>query len=214
MVVIGLTGPSGAGKSTLLREAERMGGLVIDCDGVYDQLLHESEEMRRAMEAQFGSLFLPDRSLDRKRLAELVFSDPEKLERLNCITHFFVGNEVKERLRRGREQGAAFAVVEAIALVESGLSDLCDSIVGILAPRSARISRIMLREHLSKERASQRIDAQKPDSYFIEHCDCILHNEGTEEDFVRQIKQLLSEWSCAMQENEEVASMSESEKTM
>jgi dephospho-CoA kinase len=193
MTVIGVTGPTGAGKTTVLREIERQGGLVIDCDQIYARLLKESAPLRRDMEACFGPVFGPDGGLDRKRLAGVVFADPQALSALNGITHGYVKDEVAELLAQARQAGVLVAAVEAIALVESGLADWCDAVVGILAPRELRASRIMAREGISEEAAQRRIAAQKPDSFFIHHCPYLLHNEGDREVFLQQIRQLLSQ---------------------
>ena len=83
-------------------------------------------------------------------------------------------------------------MVEAIALIESGLGDCCDAMVGILAPRELRASRLMAREGMDEESARRRMDAQKPDAFFLENCDHILRNEGDRAAFSQQVQNLLS----------------------
>ena len=83
MVLIGITGPTGAGKTTLLREVEALGGAVIDCDAVYQELLEHDPFLQRELERRFGPLRGENGAIDRKRLGTIVFGDPEKLALLN-----------------------------------------------------------------------------------------------------------------------------------
>ena len=82
MTVIGITGPTGAGKTTALRVLAELGFEIVDCDRLYYERLREDEGLRQALETAFGPVFLPDGSLDRKRLAERVFRDRKELEKL------------------------------------------------------------------------------------------------------------------------------------
>lgn len=192
MVIIGVTGPTGAGKSTVLNEGTRMGGRRIDCDAVYARLLRESAELRAALEGRFGPVFAPNGDLDRNKLSSIVFADPDALSDLNELTHSHVKAEVQHLLEQAHREGASFVLVEAIALIESGLADWCDAVVGILASEELRLERIMAREGLTKEAALRRIKAQKPDAYFEQHCRHILRNEGEKDTLSRQARQLIS----------------------
>ena len=77
-----------------------MGALCLDCDEVYHELTETSAPLREALERRFGSVYGPDGKLERKKLGEIVFSDPAALSELNAITHSFVNEEIKRRLRR------------------------------------------------------------------------------------------------------------------
>ena len=160
MLTIGITGPTGSGKTALLDRIAVHGGLVIDCDALYYALLQTNAELRAALEAAFGAVFLPDGALDRQKLGALVFHDEAALARLNEIVFFHVGRAVKAKLDAAREEGRMLAGVDAINLLESGLAELCDVTVAVTAPEQVRMARIIARDHLTQQYALSRIRAQ------------------------------------------------------
>ncbi len=185
MRIVGVTGGTGCGKTTFLSALERQGALVLDCDEVYHQLLESSDALLSEIEARFPGT-VADGALQRKVLGEIVFHDPAALADLNAITHRYITRELCRRLRDHARAGGASAAIDAIALIESGLAELCDVIVGVTAPREARIERLILREGVTRAYAESRIDAQKPNSWFREHCDRIIENNNTLEAFEKQ----------------------------
>ena len=176
MKIIGITGGSGTGKTTALEAISDLGGVVIDCDKVYHELLLSSESMKKALFARFPEIETGD-AIDRKKLANIVFSNPSALEELGQITHPFILEETKRRLKDAEEQGIALAAIDAAALIESRFSELCDIVVGILAPEECRLGRIILRDALSREEALRRISAQQDQQFYIDHCDTIIIND-------------------------------------
>ena len=183
-VVFGITGGTGAGKTSALNVLARMGGMVIDCDAVYHTLLAESAPLRSALIQRFGAgILAEDGSIARKKLGEIVFDDPASLRTLNEITHRFVVSEVDAVLQKAKETGAFVAAIDAIALFESGLADRCHRTVGIIAPESLRVQRLMRRENISEAYAKLRISAQPPDCFFRQNCHAVLEN--TDNDLLR-----------------------------
>lgn len=183
MRIIGLTGGTGTGKTTALEVLRGMGALCLDCDEVYHELTETSAELREALQRRFGSVYGADGKLDRKKLGAVVFSDAAALSELNAITHGFVDEEIKRRLRDFAMTGGTLAVIDAVALFESGADGLCTETFGVIAPRELREARIMAREGISRDYARLRIDAQQPDEYYIERCTGILENSGTKAEF-------------------------------
>ena len=106
----------------------------------------------------------------------MVFGDPEALDELNTITHRFIGEEIHRQLTQAERDGRPAAAIDAIALIESGLGEGCDAVVGILAPKEVRIRRIMAREGISEDYARRRVEAQQGDGFFRAHCGYILEN--------------------------------------
>ena len=170
-VVIGITGGTGSGKTSALQALEALGGTVLDCDAVYHQALREDETLRRRIRDAFGEVFRGT-ELDRQKLGSLVFSDPQALERLNGIIFDYLPGVLRRRM-----EGRVLVGLDAINLMESGLGELCCRTVAVLAPGEQRVQRIMQRDHIPEEYARLRIQAQKPDSYYREHCTDVLENQ-------------------------------------
>ena len=180
MKIIGITGPTGAGKTTALNALTSLGACIIDADAVYHRLLEESAPLREALISRFGDICDASGKIDRKKLGNVVFADPAALADLNAITHRFVGEAIDRLLRGAAESGAPAAAIDAIALVESGLGERCDAVVGVIAPAELRVRRIMAREGISEEYARKRVSAQKGEDFFRENCGYVLEN--TEDD--------------------------------
>lgn len=187
--LIGVTGGTGCGKTTVMRTLCANGVLGLDCDVIYHELLENSAEMLSAIEHRFPSCFR-DGKLDRKKLGTIVFAVPEALKDLNAIAHRFVHEEVHRRLREYVWQGGTVAVIDAIALFESGLSEECVFTVGVTAPKEIRLRRIMAREGISEDYALSRIEAQPADAYYEARCDYLLVNDGTVEELEQKCKNL------------------------
>lgn len=177
-MIIGITGGTGCGKTTALEVIAQLGGLVLDCDAIYHNLLRTNPDLLNQIAARFPGT-VENGQLLRKKLGQLVFSDPQALADLNGITHRFVYQAVNEALK----DRPPLAAIDAIALVESGLSRLCDLTVAITAPVEARVARLMARDHISREYARARIGAQQPESFFRANCDYVLENNGTPQEF-------------------------------
>ena len=189
LTIIGITGGTGSGKTTALNVIEEMGGLIIDADEVYHTLLNESDAMLAALNERFPGA-IPEGTRDTKALGEIVFSDPEELRALNAITHKFVGGEIGRQLTDWAKSGGELAAIDAIALIEGGISNICKATIGIIAPVETRIERLMKREGISREYASLRISAQKPNEFFEKNCDYTVFNDGTEEHFIDKCKEV------------------------
>ena len=187
-MIIGITGGTGCGKTTLLKEIENRGGLVLDCDAVYHELLTRDEVLLNAIENRFPGVVV-DKKLERKKLGAIVFSNEQALADLNAITHGAIRAEIVRRLA----EKPALAAIDAIALFEGGLSQLCDTTVAVCAPKADRIRRLMERDGISREYAVNRISAQKSESWFREMCDHTLYNAGTRAEFEQKCRAFLDE---------------------
>ena len=177
-MIIGITGGTGCGKTTLLKAIEAAGGLVLDCDAIYHGLLQTDTALLSAIGERFPGT-VKDGQLQRKKLGALVFADKEALLDLNAITHSAVRQEVQRQLAKMSK----LAAIDAIALFEGGLAELCDITVAVTAPADIRVQRLILRDGISEEYARSRIAAQHNEDWFRERCDCILENNGTQMQF-------------------------------
>ena len=140
MKVIGITGPTGAGKTTALNALASLGGTIIDADAVYHELTETCQPMLAELRARFPSVFVGER-IDLKKLGAIVFRVPEEMADLNAITHKYVIRETQRRVEQARAEGRPAAAIDAIALFESGLDQMCDCLLAVLAPAEVRIRR-------------------------------------------------------------------------
>ena len=177
-MILGITGGTGCGKTTLLNVVLEKGGLVLDCDTIYHQLLTRDNLLLDAIEARFPGT-VEEGILQRKKLGAIVFSDENALMDLNKITHGAIKAEVLRRL----ETAPKLAAIDAIALFEGGLAELCDITVAVTAPEDVRVQRLMQRDNISEDYARSRIGAQHGESWFRKRCDWTLENNGTEVQF-------------------------------
>ena len=172
--IIGITGGTGCGKTTLLNLIAEQGGLILDCDAIYHQLLQTDTAMLAAIEARFPGV-IENGALNRKKLGSIVFADEQALLDLNAITHAAVKSEVLRRL----ESKPPLAAIDAIGLFEGGLAELCDVTVAVTAPAEDRVARLMARDGISEEYARSRIAAQHDEAWFREKCGHVLENNGS-----------------------------------
>ena len=177
-MIIGITGGTGCGKTTALEVISQLGGLVLDCDAIYHDLLKTNRDLLGQIAARFPGT-VEEGQLLRKKLGQLVFSDPQALSDLNGITHRFVCQAVKEALK----DHPPLAAIDAIALVESGLSRLCDVTVAVTAPVEVRVARLMVRDNIPESYARARIAAQPSEDFFRANCDYVLENNGSSQEF-------------------------------
>ena len=189
-MIIGITGGTGSGKTTLLNHIRDAGGVILDCDAIYHDLLKTDRTMLSAIEARFPGT-VEDGQLNRKQLGAIVFADEAALQDLNRITHA----AVKAEVLRSLEVKPRLAAIDAIGLFEGGLAELCDVTVAVCAPVEDRVKRIMLRDGISEDYARSRIAAQKPDSWFRERCTLVLENSGTKADCQEKCLAFLSKLS-------------------
>ncbi|MBR2021876.1 MAG: dephospho-CoA kinase [Clostridia bacterium] len=181
MLVLGLTGQSGAGKGEVSQTFTSFDGVVcLDTDKTAREVVEAGKPCLKELCECFGNEILEsDGSLNRKKLAEIAFSDEERHKKLNQITHFHILNEIKSWLIDVEKDGATLAVIDAPLLFESGADSLCDITLGIIAPYPTRLKRIIKRDGIDKKSAKLRLDSQPKDDFFKGKCDYIIANNGT-----------------------------------
>ena len=194
MYIYGITGPSGAGKSILSEYMTRHGIAHIDADKVYHELLVPPSAALDALRNAFGDkIFTANGVLDRAVLSAIVFHDKEKLALLNETVLGFVLNEIRRRIVSLEKSGASAVAVDAPTLIESGFHKECDTVISVLSSKALRIERIIERDGLSREKALERTNAQKPDEFYEEHSDIVLMNDGDLDAFFTLISLSLPE---------------------
>ena len=122
-------------------------------------------------------LFRSDLVLDRRKMAEIVFSDKDKLEKLNQTIYPFINDMIKEKLNEA-EKLSEFALLDAPTLFEAGADKLCDRIVSVIADEKTRLMRIISRDGISEELAKKRFNSQHTTEFFRQHSDYVIENNG------------------------------------
>ena len=174
MLKIGLTGGIGSGKTTVANIFEVLGIPVYSADEAARRLMNENPELKKEIIRNFGAASYRDGTLDRRFLAEQVFSDAEKLSRLNEIVHPVTLHDAAEWMLR---QKSAYAVKEAAILFEANLQSLFDYVIGVTAPESLRIERVMKRDQSTREKVLQRIGQQMNEEEKMRLCDFVILND-------------------------------------
>lgn len=178
---IGLTGTIGSGKSTVSARFAKLGAVVLDADAVSRELLASDTACRRAVVDAFGDGILQeDGSLDRKKLAGIVFSDSTARARLNGIVHPAVIERMFAKAERSLAANPDTPVLfDAPLLIECGLQDRMDAVVLVTASRETSLKRVMLRDGCGEREAAARIGAQLPQEEKAQYADFVIENNGT-----------------------------------
>ena len=190
--IIGLTGQTGAGKSTVRDILQSKGAAVIDADSVAHDITDNNLDCIYDIVSHFSCLVLNEKGkINRKALGKRVFSDPKELAVLNKIIFPYIldaiEHEVLGRIARGYEN----IVIDGATVIESGCGKMCDVLVSVVAEEETRITRIIKRDGISKIDAERRVSAQKPEEFYTENSDFVIHNDSTEAELERNVNSVL-----------------------
>jgi dephospho-CoA kinase len=172
-LVIGLTGNIATGKSTVAGILRALGATVIDADQLARQVVQPGQPALAQIVETFGhDVLLPSGALDRAKLGRLVFSDPDKLRRLEAIIHPAVGAAIQRALDEHPDHGVV--VLEVIKLFESSWARRCDQVWVTYCPPDAQVARLVGTRGLSIEEARLRVAAQPPQADKIARADVLI----------------------------------------
>ena len=195
MKIIGLTSPIGCGKSYVAQIFAEKGIPTVDTDEVYHSLVNTSTPLVLSLAKEYGDeIVAADGSLDRKKLAPIVFSDKSKLEKLNQITHSAVLEETDRIVSELAQKGIKAVTVQVPLMFESGYNKRCDTVICVIADIDVRISRICKRDGCTEEIAKNRIKNQKEIEFYIANSDEKVYNNGYE-NIEEQILPILGRFS-------------------
>lgn len=179
MFKVGITGGIGSGKSTVCRLFAARGIAVYDSDSEAKRLMNSSEELRARIEAHFGTeTYRDDGTLDRARLARIVFSDPQALADLDRLVHPAVRADFAAWAER---QPSEYVILESAILFEAGFASEVDRTVAVLVPLELRVERTCRRDGCDAESVRRRIAAQTDDDTLCARADFSLVNILEEE---------------------------------
>lgn len=185
--LIGLTGGIGSGKSTIGNYFRTLGIPVYMADDE-GRKLTELPEIIAQIQTVFGDAVIERGKVNRKKLATVVFNNPEKLRQLNAIVHPAVKKHFDDWT--ARHQNHPFVIKETAILFESGSYKDCDFIISVTAPVEERIKRVMLRDQVSRESVLERINNQMTDEERLSKSDFVIQNNSIE-DAEKQAKEIL-----------------------
>jgi len=171
--IIGLTGGIGSGKTTIANHFITAGIPVYIADDEARKIMQSSaiiDEIKKT----FGSTIFENNVLNREKLSEIVFNNPEKLKQLNAIVHPAVKNHFGNWILN--HKNSPFIIYEAAILFESGSYKNCDLIITVTAPIELRIQRVIQRDKTTREKVLKRINMQWNDEQRISKSDFVIEN--------------------------------------
>lgn len=184
--VIGLTGNIAVGKSLVLRMLQHCGAYTIDADAIVHRVMAPNAPAYKPIVQTFGQFILtPQREIDRAKLANIVFVDPEALKKLEAITHPLVRGAIDMLVKRSDK---AIVAIEAIKLVDGELGNQVDAVWVVDSTRDSQLRRLVTKRKMSQEEAKRRIMSQNPQQDKLQKANVIINNSGTPEQTWAQVK--------------------------
>ncbi|MDD6484559.1 MAG: dephospho-CoA kinase [Clostridiales bacterium] len=190
-LIFGITGTTGAGKSSVSRLFSKHGVTVIDADMAAREVVRPGKPCLFELAESFGNgIILPSGELDRKKLAEIAFSDKDKLALLNSVTHKYIKQLVCKKIAEAKTDMCA---IDGAALIGSNMEDMCRFTVLVLADRELCLERIKKRDGISDSQAHLRLDAQPSEEFYKEHSDFIIYNNAGSGELAGQVEEIIEQ---------------------
>jgi dephospho-CoA kinase len=191
--VIGVTGNIACGKSTVMRCLGDLGAKLIDADRVYHELIAPGLPLWQALQDRFGAEILSaDGTIDRRALGGIVFSDRAALTDLDWIAHPAVIEAIRKLIAQAT---APLLAVDAIKLIESGMTSLCDAVWLVTCDPEQQVARLMSRNGLPRSEAERRVAAQPPVEPKRSMVDTVIDNSGSIAETCHQVAVALAKLS-------------------
>lgn len=188
MTVVGITGTSGSGKSTIAQIIQQNSSAqTIDADKIAKEMTEQDTKYLREIVKTFGQNILEENKLNRKKLADIIFSDKLQKEKIDKLTQKYVVSEIKKKVKESKSK---LVLLDVPLLFETKLNEICDITIGVIANKKQKIARICKRDNIDEKQAIARLQSQKEDEFFLNNCDYIVENQD-EEELKKQIKKIL-----------------------
>ncbi|MBU4128606.1 dephospho-CoA kinase [bacterium] len=191
MLVVGLTGGIASGKSVVSKTLKELGLPIIDADLIAREMVRPNEEGYRDIVDHFGKGILnPDQTINRRKLAKIIFSDSKEREGLNSILHPRIVEKIKRRIRDFKERGERIVILDAALLIEAGELSLADKLIVVTVSPKIQVKRLVQRDHLTEREAKERIATQMPLSEKVKLADYVIDNSGSAKKTIRRTKEV------------------------
>jgi len=177
MFIAGITGGIGSGKSTIAEIFHVLGIPVYDADRAAKRMMQEDEELKKQIINLFGESSYLNGKLNTAYLSSVVFENPDQLDKLNKIIHPATIEDAKKWFS---QQHAPYVIKEAALLFESGSVKDLDFVIGIFAPQTLRIKRVMNRNNMTADDVKNRMKKQIDEQIKMRLCDAVINNDDTQ----------------------------------
>ena len=193
MLKIGITGGIGCGKSLVVKFLQQEGVIIISADQIANEIVNSNSEVKQKLISEFGAdIYTSNGLLDRKKVADIVFSNAEARIKINTIVHPVVITRQSEELKKIEESGKIeIAGVEAALIYEAHAEHQFDAVIVVTAPLESVIKRLQKRDGLNKSEIMKRINSQMALEEKIERADYVVHNNGSIDELKLNVKELV-----------------------
>ncbi len=188
MLKIGLTGSIATGKSTVEKIFKEFGIPVIDADEIVHKLLKE-DRIKKELVGRLGNILDEEGEVDRKKVADIIFSNPEKKKEVENIIHPEVFNYIQRWIKEQEKSNPPFVIVSVPLMIETGSYKNYDKIIVVYAPKELQLKRL-IQKGMSKEEALKRINAQMDIEEKVKYADFVIKNTGTLQDLKREVEKV------------------------
>lgn len=181
MIIAGLTGGIASGKSTIARFFSEVGAQVVDADKIAREVVKPGTPGYDAVVAFFGrTILLPDGDIDRKRLGEIIFNDPDKKASLDAIVHPLVFERSAEMIAQiAAETPDAVVIMDVPLLIEANMGRDFEEMIVVYVPETIQLERLMNRDGIDEQAAMARIRSQMPIEEKRRRATVVIDNSGT-----------------------------------
>ena len=189
-MIIGITGSSGAGKSTVCEILEIIYNVkVLNADKIARRLSQKGSDYLNDIIKLFGTDIVDEKGeLKRNKLAEIIYSNPQKREKLNTYTFKYVREDIEKQISKFDKK--TVIVIDAPLLFEAHLNKMCKKVIGVIASRAIQIQRIMERDDIDYENAEKRLNVQANNEFYINNCDIIIENNGNILEIEKSVREM------------------------
>ncbi len=186
--ILGITGGIGAGKSFVANLFAELGATIVDADKIAREILEpKGHAFENVVDAFGNNILKEDGTIDRKKLAGIVFADKEKLDLLNGLTHPAVFEEMQREIENAND---GLVCLDVPLLFTCDFPIHCDRTLAVMARKEIRLERILDRDHCTEEAAEERMANQLSDEEFKKRADICIWNDGDEEKLRRNVAKI------------------------